>query len=373
MPRSPVLLVLLLLGLAGASGFAFLSHAPNRLLSGVPISLLAALNGGFWLLAVPASVLLAASFLPPRRATHIAVALAASLLSVGLIWLAGSAATALAATAPPAARSSLGAGFWLMLAASGLSTAEALRRLGLSPAGKLLVIVAIAAALAVLLASGSLADLSILREYANRRDVFAMALWRHITLVLAALAIALPIGVLLGLLAQRRPAWRGPVFAVLGVVQTIPSIALFGLLMAPLTRLGVGGVGVAPAITALALYALLPIARNVTAGLDGVPAAVRDAARGMGMTGGEIFRLVDIPLALPALLTGLRITLVQAIGLAAVAALIGAGGLGAIMFQGLFANALDLVLLGVLPIVALAAGADAVMRLIVSLIDRRAA
>jgi osmoprotectant transport system permease protein len=119
-------------------------------------------------------------------------------------------------------------------------------------------------------------------------------------------------------------------------------------------------------VIALTLYSLLPIARNTAAGLDQVEAGVIDAARGIGMTRRQIFRKVEVPLALPVFLSGLRITLIQAIGLTAVAALIGAGGLGAVMFQGLFANALDLVLLGALPIILMAVAVDAVFRILVA-------
>jgi len=156
------------------------------------------------------------------------------------------------------------------------------------------------------------------------------------------------------------------------MLQTIPSIALFGLLIIPLAAiaaavpplaaLGVGGIGVAPAIVALVLYALLPIVRNTVAGLTGVDAAVINAALGMGLTSGQIFRRVELPLALPVFLAGLRIVTVQAIGLAVVAALIGAGGLGTFVFQGLGQYAVDLVLLGAVPAILLALAADFVLQ-----------
>jgi osmoprotectant transport system permease protein len=187
-------------------------------------------------------------------------------------------------------------------------------------------------------------------------------------LVVAALVPPLLIGIPLGVAAHRVQAVGRAVFPILNVVQTVPSIALFGLLMAPLAALGamlpgsgISGVGPLPAVIALTLYSLLPIVRNTAVGLDGVPAPVREAARGMGLTPRQIFLRVDLPLALPVFLSGLRITVVQAVGLAAVAALIGAGGLGAIMFQGLFANALDLVLLGAVPVILLAVAADALL------------
>ncbi len=166
------------------------------------------------------------------------------------------------------------------------------------------------------------------------------------------------IGVPLGVAAARREGVRRVAFPVLNLLQTIPSIALFGLLISPLSALGLGGVGVVPALLALVLYSLLPIVRNTEEGLLGVPRGVVLAARGMGMSPAQVFLRVEAALALPVLLSGLRITAVQAVGLAAVSALIGAGGLGAIIFQGLFANALDLVVLGALPVIVLAVAAD---------------
>ncbi|HEX4186118.1 MAG TPA: ABC transporter permease, partial [Stellaceae bacterium] len=156
------------------------------------------------------------------------------------------------------------------------------------------------------------------------------------------------------------------------MLQTIPSIALFGLLIVPLAALatavpqlaalGIGGIGVAPAIVALVLYALLPVVRNTATGLAGVDAAVIEAGRGMGLTSRQIFWQVELPLALPVLLAGLRIVTVQAIGLAVVAALIGAGGLGTFVFEGLGQYAVDLVLLGALPAIFLALAADFILQ-----------
>jgi osmoprotectant transport system permease protein len=122
---------------------------------------------------------------------------------------------------------------------------------------------------------------------------------------------------------------------------------------------------------AITLYSLLPVARNVQAGIAGVDPAVIEAARGMGLTPRQVFRRVELPLGLPVLLAGLRIVLVQAIGLAVVAALIGAGGLGSFVFQGLGQYAVDLVLLGAVPVILLALAADFLMRLVIEVARRR--
>ncbi len=168
---------------------------------------------------------------------------------------------------------------------------------------------------------------------------------------------------------------------MLNLLQTVPSIALFGLLVVPLSALtkavpalaalGIGGVGPAPAIIALVLYALLPVARNTLAGIGGVSPGAIDAARGMGMTGRQVFWQVEVPLALPVLIAGLRIVTVQAIGLAVVAALIGAGGLGSFVFDGLGQYAIDLVLLGALPAILLALVVDFLLRLLAAALGRR--
>lgn len=382
-PANPVLLLLAGLGLIALAFLDFLTRAPNRLISGTPVPLGSVAADGRWIALLPAALMLPLSFLPRRRGNPALVVVVAAAALAGLLWLAGSTAAALAVGAPPATRIGLGAGFWVLAGVTLLALADALRRVASAPTRRVIAgIVAIAPSVA-LIAGGCTAHLSILREYAAERGAFDAALLRHVELVLGALLPTLAIGFPLGLLVARRAALRAPLFAALNVVQTIPAIAMFGLLMPlfgglaqivpGLARLGIGAIGMAPAIVALVLYALLPIARNAQAGIAAVPAAVLETARGMGMTARQILFRVEIPLALPVVLAGVRITLVQLIGLAVLAALIGAGGLGAIMFQGLFADALDQVMLGVIPVVLLALLADAVLGLLIALAARHRA
>lgn len=380
---NPVLLLLVVAGIAGAASLYPLTRAPNRLLAGQPVPWGAVIEGGHALVLLPALILVGGIAFPRRRGIQFLVAAAAALLAAALLWLAGDAALRLADPATPAARISFGGAFWSLQAVCALAAADALQRSGMSPAARLALGALLAVPLLLVLFSGAADSLSILKEYANRRDVFADALTRHIEIVGGTLVPTLLIGIPLGIAAFRRPALRGPLFSVLNVIQTIPSIALFGLLIAPLSGLvallpalgsiGLSGIGVTPAIIALTLYALLPIARSTAAGLEQVPAAAIDAATGMGMTRGQVFRRVEAPLAFPVLVAGLRVTLVQTIGMTAVAALIGAGGLGALIFQGLAASAIDLVLLGVVPLVALAIAADVLLKLAVSMLGRNRA
>jgi osmoprotectant transport system permease protein len=285
---------------------------------------------------------------------------------------AGAAAASLSATAPRAARTSLGPAFWIASLCAALAVLDALQRLSAGRLARLAAAVAIAGLVAALALTGRLDALSIAREYAIRRDAFLGELLRHCELVLGALLPALAIGMPLGALAARRRATAGPIFATLNVIQTVPSIALFGLLIAPLAALGLGGVGPVPALIALTLYSLLPIARNTQAGILGVDPAVTEAASGMGMTPAQIFWRVELPLGLPVFLAGVRIVTVQAIGLATVAALIGAGGLGTFVFQGIGQYAVDLVLLGAVPTILLALAADFGMAMVIASLERSA-
>ncbi len=363
-----VQLPLLLLAAAALALLPFLRHARNRLLSGQPVGTLAALEhaGPIWTMTLAAALLLL--LLPLVRPVPLASwagVFGAGLALAAAAAIGAAAADHLAAEASPSSRTSLGAGAWAFAALLLLIASDTARRLRHGWAA----ILPVFGPLALLLALGSLAPLSLLREYAAQHEAFHAALRQHVALVSGALVPALLIGVPLGVAAQRRATVRRIAFPALNLIQTIPSIALFGVLIGPLSWLGtrvpgVSGIGTVPAILALVLYSLLPIVRNTVEGLDGVPRAVQTAAQGMGMSPVQIFLKVDTALALPVLLSGLRVTAVQAVGLAAVSALIGAGGLGAIIFQGLFANALDLVILGALPVIALAVAADLVLRLL---------
>jgi osmoprotectant transport system permease protein len=182
-----------------------------------------------------------------------------------------------------------------------------------------------------------------------------LLLGQHIGLVAISTAVAALIGLPLGVLVARRPAWRRPVLGLANVFQTIPSLALFGLLIP------VFGIGAWTAITALVVYALLPIVRNTYAGIAGVDPAVREAGRGMGMTDGELLRLVELPLAAGVILAGVRIATVVSVGIATIAAAIGAGGLGVYIFRGVATVDDTLLLAGAIPAALLALLADALL------------
>ncbi|MFQ5746717.1 MAG: ABC transporter permease [Gemmatimonadota bacterium] len=177
----------------------------------------------------------------------------------------------------------------------------------------------------------------------------------HAALVGLSMAIALAIGVPAGILLTRRGAWRGPVIGGANVLQTIPSLALLGLLI-PLPF--VGGVGARPAVVALVAYALLPIVRNTYEGIRSVDPAIREAGVAMGMTDGQLLARVELPLALGVIMGGIRTATVIGIGVTTVAAAIGAGGLGVFIFQGLAMVDDAVILAGAVPAALLALAAD---------------
>ena len=188
-------------------------------------------------------------------------------------------------------------------------------------------------------------------------EILAETGW-HVLLVVVSVGLATAIGVPLGILLTRRPGWQRLVLGTASAVQTIPSLALFGLLI-PLPF--IGGIGTRTALIALTLYSLLPVLRNTVVGITGVDRAVREAGRGLGMTDAQLLRRVELPLAASVILAGIRLATVIGIGLATIAAAIGAGGLGVFIFRGVAMVDNRTILAGALPAAVLALGADALL------------
>jgi len=177
----------------------------------------------------------------------------------------------------------------------------------------------------------------------------------HLWLVGVSMLLAIVIGVPLGILLTRRPRWKAVVLGSTNVIQTIPSLALFGLLL-PLPWLGARADRLA--IAALALYALLPIVRNTYVGISGISPPVHEAAVAMGLTSGQLLWNVELPLALPVMLAGIRTSTVITIGVATIAAAIGAGGLGEFIFRGIAMVDNGVILAGAIPAALMALAAD---------------
>ena len=356
----------------------FVVFRANRIVPGKAIGLLAAMP--VWEVVIGGVVLAGAAVAALTRiAPRFRLLIGLGALGALAVMI-GDAARFATPAADTISRTSPGTGFWLLTLAFALMASDAVARLKLKPWTRIGLLALLAAVLAAILWSGLWTDLSVLREYANRADDFWREAGAHLGLAFGPLAGATLVGIPLGIVCERVPPLRAVILNVLNAVQTVPSIALFGLLIAPLAwiaatvpgaaAIGIAGIGVAPAMVALFLYSLLPVVANTVAGLDGVPPDADEAARGMGMTDVQRLLQIDLPLAFPVILTGIRIVLVQNIGLATVAALIGGGGFGVFVFQGVGQTAMDLVLLGAVPTVALAFAAGAVLDAVVEMVSR---
>jgi osmoprotectant transport system permease protein len=354
---------------------------PNRLLDGEPVSLLQAADNamplviiGLWLLILLNSVI----SLPGRMGRYVTLVTAWALWPLYLGTVGGFASSTLS-QAGPLARVSLGPATWLGLFLTAFLLSDTWQRC--NPRERYFLLASGLAALGTVFAfllTGRLDELSILREYFNRQDRFFHEMTDHFTLAFGSVALAVSMGLPLGILAHRKAKIRDPLFFILNIFQTIPSLALFGILIPVLAALlelwptlanfRIQAIGTTPALIALTVYSLLPVARNSYTGFDSVDASAVDAGKGMGMSSTQILLKIEIPIASPIILSGVRIAMVQAIGLTAVAALIGAGGLGVFIFQGLGQAATDLILLGAVPTIIFAVIVDSVMNGLVEVI-----
>lgn len=371
----------LLLTAAAAAAWCclpFVIFKSNRIMPGEPRALQAVLPP-WGVIGLPAVLLLTAVV-----ALGIADAKRRLIAALGAIVVLALAIAAAANALTPAGnrivRVAPGAAFWVVLICLGLLATDAITRLRPRPLARVLLLAVCVGGGMLALRYGPFGNLSVMREYAVNAARFPLELRRHVLLAAGSLIAAVIVGLPLGILCHRTPRLRPPVLGTLGVIQTIPAIALFGILMAPLgalagavpaaAALGIRGIGAAPAAVALFLYSLLPIVANTVIGLRRVSQAAVEAARGMGMTARQVLARVELPLALPVILTGIRVVLVQNIGMVTVAALIGGGGLGTFVFQGIGQTAIDLVLLGAIPTVVLAFSGSVLLDALIEVLER---
>jgi osmoprotectant transport system permease protein len=370
-----------LLTAAGTAALLFLPFVvvkANRIVPGDPRALTQVLPAGA---AACCTAILLVAALVALCVANARVRLAVALAGIVAVALAVAAAgAALTPEGNKVVRIGAGAGFWVLLMCLGLMATDAITRLRPRPLWRVVLLGVFLGVTALALASGIFDHLSVMREYQVNAERFARELRQHVLLALGSLGAAVLVGLPLGVLCHRVPRLREGILGTLNVIQTVPAIALFGILMAPLgalaaavplaERLGIRGIGAAPAAVALFLYSLLPIVANSVLGLKRVSHAAVEASRGMGMTNAQVLWRIELPLALPVILTGIRVVLVQNIGMVTVAALIGGGGLGTFVFQGIGQTAIDLVLLGAIPIVVLAFSAAVILDALVEGIDR---
>jgi osmoprotectant transport system permease protein len=408
----------------------WLLFRPNRLVQGEGLMVWQLPGVTPWAVVAVWVLLGASGFWRSKARGWLGVAaLVAVVLLIGFT-LAGSSAS-LVAQAGEFARVSLSGGLWLNVVAlyvAAFGVGRDMRWAG----------VAVLVAIVATFAFGWYARLGPAVEYAAVSDTYGTEVLRHFALAIAATLVATGVGVPLGIFAARNPRLEGAVLGGAGLLQTVPSLALFGLLLAPLAWLGrevsvgaallfvgagvllsalvlrarvplgvrapvllvaafsfgillavlvynllsgnlenaaafvqinqplssagVRGIGAAPALVALVIYALLPVVVNTFVGLKSVPEGVVDAAQGMGMNAAQVLTRAELPIALPAILEGIRGAAVLSFGLTTVAALIGGGGLGFFILRGVDASAPDLILIGAAPIVIIALALDAGLR-----------
>ncbi len=350
---------------------------PNRLAPGAGMELVEAAGPlVFAVLLILWHSGLIFSFNYYRRGFARAFVIMSVLLPSIILFLVGGVAQSLAVQAGESGRVSVGVGLWVALAAAFLLASVVIPKYSPGAGFRSLAWLTLVVLPVILVASGWLSDFSVLQEIAAQGSRFRQEALNHVRLTGIAVLLGTIIGIPFGIWAFRSQRANGAIFFVANITQTVPSLALFGLLIAPLSALsfafpvlrdfGIRGIGATPALIALTIYSLLPIIRNTFVSLDGIDPAMIDAGRGMGMSRTQIFRRIQAPLAAPLVMEGVRISAVQAVGNTAVAALIGAGGLGFFIFQGLGQAAADLILAGAIPIILLALLVDTFMRLMVA-------
>lgn len=353
-----------IVGLAGLLLLPFVNFRANRIVDGAPISLFSSAGPAMGGLLVGLLVLgIVVAFAPARW--RAAAVLSVAVIAFGaLLFAVGASVVRLMPAGDTPARVSIGSGAWVTLASVAVAWYQGARE---APRRRTTWIAAAAACAFAVLAgvSGGLANLSLAIEYRNQ-DAFWSLVGGHVAQSVAGMGIGALLGVPLGIAAARSRAVRSAAIPVVSIVQTVPSLALFGLLMVPLAALNLPSIGTLPALIALTLYALLPIVRNTYLGIAGVDPAIVDAGLGMGMSRTRLLLRVELPLALPLVFEGLRSALVLTVGIAAVMAIVGARNLGTLVFLGFGSQADDLVLLGALPMVVLAIIADQSMRVLES-------
>lgn len=332
----------------------------NRIVNGTSHPVWSAGPAGFALVLLSALALAVALWPAPTWRSRALLASAAA-STVALAFSLGQAAVLLRTGSTETSRVSIGTGAWLVAAGTAIVWFAALRN-EVSRSGRATAGVLTAAGLLAAAFVGGMGQLSIVTEYQNKMGAFWSAVGTHLGIAGTSLAIAIAIGVPLGVASVRVPWVRTVALGTVSIIQTVPSLALLGLLVIPLAAIGLPGIGPLPAIIALTLYALLPIVRNTYVGLTGVDPSIVDAGRGMGMSERQLLFRVEAPLALPLVIEGVRSAAVLVIGIAAVVAFIGVGTLGVLVFEGWGVQADDLILLGAVPMVVLAVAADSGLR-----------
>ncbi len=355
------------LGLLSVIVFGFLMNRPNRLASGPEIGFLSGASISEIIVVITLWLFIIVASLSGNRKVKFFQGLFSIIILVILMLSAGRIASEMSADGDPLGRVSLGASFWLSVFFIFVVVINSANRLKDNPLLRYILIICSLVVLIGTSLSGVLNDLSLLKEYYSEQDRFLDEFFTHLTLAFGSVGISIAIGVPMGILASKFKSLERIIFPILNIMQTVPSLALFGILMAVLSSLNLAGLGAFPAMIALVLYSLLPVVRNTYTAFKTIDEGVIEAAKGMGMTAIQLLYKIQIPLTASIVLNGVRISLVQVIGLTAIVTFIGAGGLGFFIFDGLRKTADDLILIGAIPIVLIAVVSDFTMQFVITI------
>ena len=358
--------------------FGWLTLKPNRLAAGTSLSLWDSFGwGGTALITIFWLVILVLSFFKDAKIRSLYSGIIGNLILVAIIALIGLNADRLLINQSSLVRVSLSSGIWLSWLAIFIILFTSRRGLNNEPLLQNIIsftglVVAIS-----WMGAGWLDNIALLQEYMAQKERLLQELQTHIWLFSGSVLVGMLIGVPLGIWASQSRRAARPIFILANIAETIPSLALFGILIAPLSalsqafpvlgELGIHGIGTAPALIALIIYSLLPIIQNTYSGLHQLDPSVIDAGFGVGMSRSGVLISIRLPLAAPFIVEGIRTAAVQAVGNTAIAALIGAGGLGQLIFQGLGQADSDLILLGSIPVIILALVVDIIMKTMVKI------
>lgn len=367
--RDKTLLLLSLLGATAFSLIGLVTYKENRISQGTGYSSFEFLGGFAIIILVLWIVLIGLSFYNGKNKSLFVFSLS-SILLISLFWTLQK-VTGEYVGASSSGRISLSGGFYIQLFSLYMLLSFYSARIKKYKFVKWLGLAAIVSFLVYSFVNGAFDDLSLVKEYNIKRDQFYESLRIHALLTFSSVLTGAAIAIPLGFLAYAKKPWEDRVMVPLSIIQTVPSLSLFGILLVPLSGLGelgffeaigVSGIGWAPAYVALTLYTLLPIGRNTLTGFYSVDRNIIEASKGMGMNRKQILSKIELPLAFPVIFTGIRIAFIQTIGGAVLAGLVGGGGMGTFIFLGLGEASPDLILLGVLPIVFFTSLLDYILR-----------
>ncbi len=352
----------------------FVEYRPNRVLTGTFISARKLFGNNFFLL-IFLSVLIVVLAVANHKKYKLLIGFTSLLLVGVVLYLLGIVIIEEAYNIIPNGRISLGIGFWAIFLGIEMVMSGCFKGDKKCILHRRLFYTILILMVFVFLLSGHLNNLSIMKEFFNRSNTFFKQIGRHLSLSFFSVATGLVIGIPLGILIYKEKKMNRTILFLINLGQTIPTLSLLGLIMVPLAMLsqhyqilkviGISGVGFTPAFIVLIIYALFPVVHNTIAGLKMIDSDLVEAAIGLGMKDNQIFWKVQFPLSLPIILGGIRIAMTQSIGNTILAGLIGGGGLGSIIFLGLAQAAPDLILLGVIPLIAMAFIMDSIISFLI--------